>query len=176
MNDFYCEDASLVARNQEAMEAARRKMQEDLDAKAVLFKEKQKQVSLRADVFDQERSDLSSRTAKNKPRYGMFDQREEEKRKQKLDSLQYGKSSRRAAKQEEVSVGDVESKRGARREASFDPASSDGCICVDRLMTRPAHQPRCANQKQTGSHFGAEVFALFFLLTFPPLSSPTRLT
>lgn len=40
----YCKDATLVARNQEAMEAARRKMQEDLDAKAVLFKEKQKQV------------------------------------------------------------------------------------------------------------------------------------
>ncbi|CAF95955.1 unnamed protein product [Tetraodon nigroviridis] len=36
-------DAILVARNQEAMEAARRRMQEDLDAKAVLFKEKQKQ-------------------------------------------------------------------------------------------------------------------------------------
>lgn len=40
----YFKDAILVARNQEAMEAARRKMQEDLDAKAVLFKEKQKQV------------------------------------------------------------------------------------------------------------------------------------
>lgn len=40
----YCKDAILVARNQEAMEAARMKMQEDLDAKAVLFKEKQKQV------------------------------------------------------------------------------------------------------------------------------------
>lgn len=40
----YCKDAILVARNQEALEAARRKMQEDLDAKAVLFKEKQKQV------------------------------------------------------------------------------------------------------------------------------------
>lgn len=37
-------DAVLVARNQEAMEAARRKMQEELDAKAVLFREKQKQV------------------------------------------------------------------------------------------------------------------------------------
>lgn len=37
-------DANLVARNQEAMEAARRKMQEELDAKAMLFKEKQKQV------------------------------------------------------------------------------------------------------------------------------------
>lgn len=37
-------DAALVARNQEAMEAARRKMQEELDAKAVLFREKQKQV------------------------------------------------------------------------------------------------------------------------------------
>lgn len=36
-------DAHLVARNQEAMEAARRKMQEELDAKALLFKEKQKQ-------------------------------------------------------------------------------------------------------------------------------------
>lgn len=40
----YCKDAIIVARNQQAMEAARRKMQEDLDAKAVLFKEKQKQV------------------------------------------------------------------------------------------------------------------------------------
>lgn len=39
-----CKDAILVARNQEAMEAARRRMQEDLDAKAVLFKEKQKEV------------------------------------------------------------------------------------------------------------------------------------
>ncbi|CAN9506908.1 unnamed protein product [Ophioblennius macclurei] len=37
------QDAAFVARRQEAMEAARRKMQEDLDAKAVLFKEKQKQ-------------------------------------------------------------------------------------------------------------------------------------
>ncbi|KAF0043648.1 hypothetical protein F2P81_004985 [Scophthalmus maximus] len=32
-----------VARRQEALEAARRKMQEELDAKAVIFKEKQKQ-------------------------------------------------------------------------------------------------------------------------------------
>lgn len=64
---FYCEDAGLVARNHEAMEAARRKMQEDLDAKAVLFREKQKQVSLRADPFHQDRSGLSSGTAKNKP-------------------------------------------------------------------------------------------------------------
>lgn len=37
-------DASFVARNQEAMEAARRKMQEELDAKAAIFREKQKQV------------------------------------------------------------------------------------------------------------------------------------
>lgn len=37
------QDAALVARNQEAMEAARRKMQEELDAKAILFREKQKQ-------------------------------------------------------------------------------------------------------------------------------------
>lgn len=37
------QDAALVARRQEALEAARRKMQEELDAKAVIFKEKQKQ-------------------------------------------------------------------------------------------------------------------------------------
>lgn len=40
----------------------------------------------------------------------MFEQREEEKRKQKLDSLQYGTSYRRAGRQADVSVGDVESK------------------------------------------------------------------
>ncbi|XP_034536679.1 selenoprotein S [Notolabrus celidotus] len=37
------QDVSSVVRNQEAMEAARRRMQEELDAKAVVFKEKQKQ-------------------------------------------------------------------------------------------------------------------------------------
>ncbi|XP_051234972.1 selenoprotein S isoform X2 [Dicentrarchus labrax] len=37
------QDRALVERNQEAMEAARRKMQEELDAKAAIFKEKQKQ-------------------------------------------------------------------------------------------------------------------------------------
>jgi len=37
------QDAVLVARRQEAMEAARRKMQEELDAKAAFFKEKQTQ-------------------------------------------------------------------------------------------------------------------------------------
>ncbi|XP_010785662.1 selenoprotein S [Notothenia coriiceps] len=36
-------DAALVARRQEAMEAARMKMQEELDAKASIFREKQKQ-------------------------------------------------------------------------------------------------------------------------------------
>lgn len=34
----------LVARRQEAMEAARRKMQEELDAKAAIFREKRTQV------------------------------------------------------------------------------------------------------------------------------------
>ncbi|XP_026234909.1 selenoprotein S isoform X2 [Anabas testudineus] len=37
------QDASSVARRQEAMEAARRKMQEELDVKAAAFKEKMKQ-------------------------------------------------------------------------------------------------------------------------------------
>ncbi|XP_063737320.1 selenoprotein S [Eleginops maclovinus] len=37
------QDAALVARRQEAMEAARMKMQEELDAKASIFREKQKQ-------------------------------------------------------------------------------------------------------------------------------------
>ncbi|XP_029354297.1 selenoprotein S isoform X2 [Echeneis naucrates] len=37
------QDATLVARRQEAMEAARRKMQDELDAKAAIFREKQKQ-------------------------------------------------------------------------------------------------------------------------------------
>lgn len=36
------QDADLVARRQEAMEASRMKMQEELNAKAALFKEKQK--------------------------------------------------------------------------------------------------------------------------------------
>ncbi|XP_047218355.1 selenoprotein S [Girardinichthys multiradiatus] len=36
-------DASLVTQRQEAFEAARRKMQEELDAKAAIFKEKQRQ-------------------------------------------------------------------------------------------------------------------------------------
>lgn len=36
------QDATLVARRQEAVEAARRKMQEELDAKAAVFIEKQK--------------------------------------------------------------------------------------------------------------------------------------
>lgn len=38
------EDAALVARRQEAMEAARMKMQQELDAKAEIFREKQRQV------------------------------------------------------------------------------------------------------------------------------------
>ncbi|TKS70400.1 Selenoprotein S [Collichthys lucidus] len=37
------QDAEVVVRNQEAMEAARRRMQEELDAKAAIFREKQKQ-------------------------------------------------------------------------------------------------------------------------------------
>ncbi|XP_028257748.1 selenoprotein S [Parambassis ranga] len=37
------EDPDLVVRRQEAVDAARRKMQEELDAKAAVFKEKQKQ-------------------------------------------------------------------------------------------------------------------------------------
>ncbi|TMS12883.1 Selenoprotein S [Larimichthys crocea] len=37
------QDAEVVVRNQEAMEAARRRMQEELDAKAAVFREKQKQ-------------------------------------------------------------------------------------------------------------------------------------
>ncbi|XP_053176645.1 selenoprotein S isoform X1 [Scomber japonicus] len=37
------QDAVLVARRQEAMEAARRKMQEELDTKAAIFREKQTQ-------------------------------------------------------------------------------------------------------------------------------------
>lgn len=36
-------DADFVAKRQEGMEAARRRMQEELDAKALLFKEKQQQ-------------------------------------------------------------------------------------------------------------------------------------
>ncbi|XP_041640908.1 selenoprotein S isoform X1 [Cheilinus undulatus] len=38
------QDVASVVRNQEAMEAARRRMQEELDAKAAAFREKQKQV------------------------------------------------------------------------------------------------------------------------------------
>lgn len=41
---FFHKDSVLVARRQEAMEAARIKMQEELDAKADIFREKQKQV------------------------------------------------------------------------------------------------------------------------------------
>ncbi|KAG7466774.1 selenoprotein S [Solea senegalensis] len=37
------QDAAVVERRHEAMEAARRKMQEELDAKAAIFKEKQRQ-------------------------------------------------------------------------------------------------------------------------------------
>ncbi|XP_015233834.1 PREDICTED: selenoprotein S isoform X2 [Cyprinodon variegatus] len=37
-------DASLVTKRQEAMEAARQRMQEELDAKAAIFKEKQRQL------------------------------------------------------------------------------------------------------------------------------------
>lgn len=61
MTVFYCEDAILVARNQEAMEASRRRMQEELDAKAVVFREKQKEVrTVRTGAFHRARSDLSS--------------------------------------------------------------------------------------------------------------------
>lgn len=38
------QDTEAVVRNQEAMEAARRRMQEELDAKAAVFREKQKQL------------------------------------------------------------------------------------------------------------------------------------
>lgn len=41
---LFGKDAVLVARNQEAMEASRRKLQEELNAKAAIFREKQKQV------------------------------------------------------------------------------------------------------------------------------------
>lgn len=41
---FLCTDAALVVKRQEAMEAARMKMQEELDAKAEVFRERQRQV------------------------------------------------------------------------------------------------------------------------------------
>lgn len=41
---FVCEDAVVVKQRHEAMEAARRRMQEELDARASAFIEKQKQV------------------------------------------------------------------------------------------------------------------------------------
>lgn len=44
LNVYVYTDATVVARRQEAMEAARRKMQEEHDAKAAMFKEKQKSV------------------------------------------------------------------------------------------------------------------------------------
>lgn len=40
-----------MARNHEAMEASRRRMQEELDAKAVVFREKQKEVRLERAPF-----------------------------------------------------------------------------------------------------------------------------
>lgn len=45
-SSFLCEDTLLVAKRQEAMEAARRKMQAELDAKAAAFREKQQQVPI----------------------------------------------------------------------------------------------------------------------------------
>lgn len=49
-----------MARNQEAMEASRRRMQEELDAKAVVFREKQKEVrTVGAGAVRQARSALS---------------------------------------------------------------------------------------------------------------------
>lgn len=41
---FQFEDPALVVRRQEALEASRRRLQEELDAKAAEFKEKQKKV------------------------------------------------------------------------------------------------------------------------------------
>lgn len=40
----YCEDAEAVVRRQEAMEASRRRMQQEQDAQAAVFREKRKQV------------------------------------------------------------------------------------------------------------------------------------
>lgn len=42
--NIWYKDAVLVEKRHQALEAARRKMQEELDAQAAIFKEKQKQV------------------------------------------------------------------------------------------------------------------------------------
>lgn len=97
------QDALLVAQRQEAMEAARMRMQEELDAKAALFKEKQKQ------------------------------QEEEKRRQkiENWDSMVQGKSSKGNASQnteDELSTTVIKRKPDKKplRSSDYNPLSGDG--------------------------------------------------
>lgn len=97
------QDASLVAQRQEAMEAARIRMQEELDAKAAQFKEKQKQ------------------------------QEEEKRRQkiENWDSMVQGKSCKGNASQsteDELSTTVIKRKSDKKplRSADYNPLSGDG--------------------------------------------------
>lgn len=98
------QDASFVAQRQEAMEAARMRMQEELDAKAALFKEKQKQ------------------------------QEEEKRRQkiENWDSMVQGKSSKGNASsqstEEELSATVIKRKSDKKplRSSDYNPLSGDG--------------------------------------------------
>lgn len=103
---FLYKDAALVARKQEAMEAARRKMQEELDAKAAIFREKQKQVQQwNRNVW----KNIDGQTMMSNLNWmcDVFcEQQEEEKRRQRievLESMQQGKSYKGTAKLSQVS-------------------------------------------------------------------------
>lgn len=89
---FPCEDPVLIVRRQEALEASRRRLQEELDAKAVEFKEKQKRVNGHQKMSRREQPLLFYCV---KLCCFIWKQVEEEKRKQKIeiwDSMQEGKS------------------------------------------------------------------------------------
>lgn len=96
-------DTSQVAKRQEAMEAARRRMQEELDAKAAVFKEKQKQQ----------------------------DEQKRRQKIEIWDSMQQGKSYKRSASQsteDEPSTTVIKRKSDKKplRSADYNPLSGDG--------------------------------------------------
>lgn len=94
------QDVTLVARRQEAMEAARRKMQEELDAKAAIFRERQKQL-----------------------------EEEKRRQKMERDSMKQGNSCRLSQSTEEASSSAAEKPKTDKkplRSADYNPLSGQG--------------------------------------------------
>lgn len=104
--DFYLlhKDPTLVERREEAMAAARMKMQEELDAKASIFREKQKLVEF-VKKINQRRMIFCQYQMSTHCFYLICGQQEEEKRRHKIEmweSMQQGKSYKGAPKLSQV--------------------------------------------------------------------------